>query len=163
MTKTMMPVMTLASSTPPRPTATRRQAMLNKVFLALLLICCHGAWGQEFGQLPADVQTTLKPFEQRWDSLDDHKRAKLIRGAERWNQLSPAQKKKARQRFERFQRLPKAQRELAQQQLQQYLHLPPHKRQKLKRQYRQFQQLNPAQRQRLKQQFDRQRRPPPRP
>ncbi len=104
----------------------------------------------EWNELTPLQQKTLQPLQNRWDTMTDVRRIRLLRGVERWAQLSPQDRADAKKRLTFWKGLNAKKKALIRDRYQKFLLLPPEAQEKIRKKYIWFRNLPAGKRRALK-------------
>jgi len=135
---------------------------MNKSLRLLLALClgllAHSVLAQStqpFASLQPEIQRTLSPFQQEWDTFDAATQQRMLRGAERWAGMSSSDRAAAAKRMTWWRALPEARQAEIRRSFESFKALPPTEQQRIRQAFKRFKNLPPERRAELMQRFER--------
>ncbi|MBK7552861.1 MAG: DUF3106 domain-containing protein [Syntrophaceae bacterium] len=90
----------------------RSRTAILVAMLTLFLAECLGPGRRHLlGPAHPEEQKTLKPFQDRWNSMSPERQERLRKGVDRWQRMTPAEREQANQRYQKWRELPPERRE----------------------------------------------------
>ncbi len=120
--------------------------------LVLLLSSTTALAAPQWEDLSAEQQAALAPLQER-DALSEHRRERLLQGAERWQSMSPEERQHASERFERWQKMSPEKREKLRERREAFRRLPPEQQEELRERFRRWRALPREERHKLREEY----------
>lgn len=111
------------------------------------------AAGPAFEDLGAEEQALLSGIRDRWDTLDEAQKKRLVEGLERYRALDPDAQARFRERARRWQAMDPERKARIRERYERFKALPPEEQARLKARFREFRELPASEREALRERF----------